>query len=337
MGVSTRVPASRRQVGMGDVKVGLDVSARHWSQLGELANYLRGRGSVLIPGNAPVVTVAAGGSTTLRYRVAPSGRAIARLWYTEIVSASATQPARATISVTGDSMDINSTLNSEGWLLETPVSKGTAEVELALTVACNAASLQSVIVQSVHCWELHRAQLTKDATDLAVDLSTLEYNRPIWDRDYEAIAAVADSIAASNGRRCGLVSWYGPEASFSGAAADLFELPIRVVPPKIGASDTTRTCTWNVYAYCSDGTTAGTVVVRDAAGVDSGALTVTAGTTSPTWFTGGSKSLLCEDLSQTDGLPSGAYETVQVRCARTAGAGSVRLIGFNLYDSATGW
>lgn len=339
MPVSTRVPNLRRQVSMRDIKVSLDISQRHWVQLGELANYLRGRGSVLIPAHAPEATVAGGATDTFRYRVAPSGRAIARVWYVEIASTSPTALARATVSVTGSSADMSTIAATPVMLIETPVAKGTAEVELVLTVQNT--GTQTLRIDSVLSWELHRAQLTKDATDVGVDLGSLEFNRPICDRDYEAIAGVADAVAATNGRRCGLISWRGPDASFTNVAFSgtdvVFDLAIPIVPPKIAAANTTRTCDWNVYAYCSDGTTAGEIRVIDAAGGTSSVLSVVAGTTTPTWFTGGTKSLLCEDLSTTDGLQGGSYETVNVQVRRTAGAGSVKVRGFNVYDGPSTW
>jgi len=329
MSYATRVPNRRPEFSLEDVKIGLDPRARLWTELGALCNWIRGTGSVLVPAHCPVITKTSG-TETLQYRVAPSGRAIARVWIVKL-RAGAVPSARATVSADGTSVAVVAsayTTEADG----IAVVVGTAsKTSSATTISCTVTwTSGTVIIDSLECWELPRAALTKDATDLAVDLGSLEPDRPIIDRDYESVDAIGVALAASDGRRCGLMAWWGPTATFT-TAATLFEGGVRIVPPKIGVSDTTRTCTWNAYARVTSGTTTGRVRVVDALGGTSAWVNITSTSFS---FLEGTHAFRCEDLSTADGLPGTGWETVNFEFERTAGTGSIEVTGCGVYDGA---
>lgn len=339
MPVATRVPPVRRDVSLEGVEVGRAVAALTWASLGELAQYVRGRGAVLVPMHCPNVILdaaARGGypsSTTLAYRTQPSGRAVGRIWALEVLAVGGTT-GRATVTpAAGTAREVSAgplTSSAERTfvLLETP-AKGTTVDTVGLSITATAGRL---VIVGVACWELPRAQLTKDATDLGLDLGTVDPDRPIWARDYESVNGVARAIAASDGRRVGLASWCGPRLTFaSGTFADAFELPLRVVPPRVGPSDVTRLCSWDAIAWC-DASTAGEIRIVTSSGTSS-AVAVTA--TSAWWLSAVQTfAIACEDASDPFGLPGGTFATVQVEVRRTSGAGNVYLAGFNLWDGA---
>ncbi|UJR81497.1 hypothetical protein [Sandaracinus amylolyticus] len=332
---STRVPSVRRTVPLGEaVQVGRSVAARQWSELAPLVNYLRGRGSVLIPGHAPMLIVDAAGSLgptnrNLRYRTRPSGRAIARVWLFELVGN--TGGDRATVSVGASTISVAvgplTSSADRAFLLVETASKTTAISSMTVALAAVSGAVQIV---GVTCWELPRAQLTKDATDLGIDLGTLDSGRPILDRDYESVAGVCEALASADGRRVGLVSWWGPQLQFaSGTYESVFELPIRIVPPRVGMGDSIRSCQWTLYAWCDVGTTGDARIVTDTGAV-SGLASITA--TTGTWLDPGARAFRCEQAGTVDGLPSGTWPTVQLEVRRASGAGNVYVQGFNLYD-----
>jgi hypothetical protein len=334
MPAATRVPSRRVELPLDDVKVGLDPRSRFWNDLGALVNYVRGVGSVLVPAHCPLITKTSG-SESLLYRVRPSGRAVTRVWVVKI-RAGATPSASATVAADGETARsvVASAYTTEGdgivVLASGTATKTEAESTLTLTVTWVSGT---VIIDSVECWELPRAQLTKDATDLGIDLGSLEPDRPILDRDYESVGAIDAALQPANGRRCGLMSWWGPTATFT-TADTLFESAVRIVPPKVGRSDTTRTCDWNVYARVTNGTTTGRVRVVRRDGTASAWVNITS--TSFGWITG-THAFECEDMADAEGIPAGGFETVNFELERTAGAGSIEVTGANVFDGTTGW
>lgn len=335
MPVATRVPQIRRVVPLGaPVQVGKAVAARQWSELGPLVNYLRGKGAVLVPGHSPMVGVDAGISTgfpafqALVYRTRPSGRAILRVWAVEVLGVPS---GSATITPSGGSAFLVSagpatTAPNRVFVLTEPATKTTAITGLGLSVQAVSGAVQVV---GVTCWELSRAQLSRDATDLGIDLGSLDAGRPILDRPYESVAGVARALGAADGRRVGLASWCGePILVTSGTFVGMFALPLRIVPPRVGPNDTTRGCSWNVLAFCDVGTTGEARVLTDT-GATSAALAITA--TSATWLDG-TVAVRCEDRTTSDGLPGGTWPTAQLQVRRVSGAGNVRIQGFNIYD-----
>lgn len=339
MPLATRVPQARRIVPIGaDVQVGKAVSARPWSELAALVQYLRGRGAVLVTGHAPNVHVDATGLTAyptsevLRWRTQPTGRAIARVWAVEVLGVGGGGRANVTPGA-GPTLEVSAGSQTERtgrvFVFVETATKTTSTTELTLTIQAVAGQLRVV---GVLCWELPRAQLTKDATDLGIDLGTIDPDRPIWDRSYESLNGVCAALAGADGRRVALASWSGFDCETSSTSyVDAFTVPLRIVPPKIGPNDSTRTCTWDIRAWCDVGTT-GDARIVDVGGAASSVLSI--GSSTPGWRGPGTKSFQCEDLTESSGLPGGSWETVQLQIRRTSGAGKVYWDGFIVEDGA---
>lgn len=335
MPFSTRVPPLRRIVPIDrDQQVGFAVSARPWGELALLANYIRGRGAVLIPSHGPMLTVFDTGSPstrTLRWRTKPSGRAILRVWEIEILgmSGSGVAGCEATITIGGGPpMTVGAsqsfvTTGRTFFYYET-AAETTSVTELTLTIT---AVLGFTKLTKVACWELPRAQLSKNATEVGIDLSTIDPDRLIIDLSNESISGIGRSIAASDGRRIGLVSWAGAVQVASTTFVPVFQFPIPIVPPKVG-NVSTRNLSWDIYARADSGTTGEARVVSS---IPSTSANLLINTTSNAWRGPGTGLFLCEDLTHVDGLPSGNYETVQLEVRSTAGI-FVHIESFCLWD-----
>lgn len=328
----TAIPlrAYRRPLNLSGIKVGLEPTSAFWADVGETVNFLRGAGVQLVPAHFPGIELATG-AETLRYRVLPSGRAVTRVWVVRIRSL---DPPRAVATVSADGSTARTIVGSA--LIGDPgatavIVANVAKASVATEITCTITQVEgTVIIDSVECWELPRAALTLDATDLGVDVRSLEPDRPIVDRDYESLGGIGVALAGADGRRGGLLSWWGPVCNFT-AAASLFTTKVPIVPPKVGPFDGTRSIVWNAYVRVSAGATTGRVRVVDEAGNVSA--WVSTSSTSYGWLEG-TLSPLCEDLAEASGLPSGAWETVNFELERTAGAGTVQILGANVYDSA---
>lgn len=321
----------RRHLPLSGIKVGLEPTSLFWADVGETVNFLRGTGLQLVPAHYPGIELSSG-SETLRYRVLPSGRAVTRVWVVRIRSLDVPR-AVATVSADGSTARtiVGSALIGDPGATAVIVAN-VAKASVATDITCTITRVEgTVIIDSVECWELPRAALTLDATDLGVDVRSLEPDRPIVDRDYESLGGIGVALAGADGRRGGLLSWWGPVCSFT-TAASLFTAGIPVVPPKVGPNDTTRAAVpWNVYARVSAGGTVGRVRAVDAAGGVSAWVAITS--TSYGWIEG-TIPLLCEDMSAVDGLPGAGWETLNFEFERTAGAGSIQTTGANAYDPA---
>lgn len=319
----------RARLPLDGLRVGLEPTSLFWADVAETVNYLRGTGITLVPAHFPGVELASG-SETLRYRVLPSGRAVTRVW---VVRIRALDPPRAVATVSADGSTARTIVGSA--LIGDPgatavIVADVAKASVATEITCTVTWVEgTVIIDSVECWELPRAALTLDATDLGVDVRSLEPGRPIVDRDYESLGGIGVALAGADGRRGGLLSWWGPVCNFT-AAASLFETGIPVVPPKVAPGDTTRSAVpWNVYARVSAGGTTGRVRAVDAAGGVSAWVSITG--TSYGWIEG-TIDLLCEDMTAADGLPGAGWETLNFEFERTAGTGTIQTTGANAYD-----
>lgn len=271
---------------------------------------------------------------TLTWRVQPAGRAVTRVWAVEVLGISFADYIGGRVQLTpGSGTPVTVTVGPgtalrqrEVVLIET-VSKSAS----LATPSLSAVGLDGAVeIRSVKCWELPRVLLSKDATDLGVDLGSLDPDRPIAARDYESVFAVHEAIRTADGRRGALVSWRGLTVQTSSASyVNCFQLPIRMVPPRVSPSSTSRLCSWDVYAWCDSGTT-GDARVVDRSGVASATLPVAS--TTQSWRGPGTKLFLCEDPGDPNGLPGGSYETVQLQIRRLTGAGNVYVSGLCVWD-----
>lgn len=334
------VPEYRQGLTLEDIRVGRPVRATTWWDLARLVQWVRGRGRTLVPQHVVRKTITSG-SQTLRYRVHPSGVAISRVWVADIrqdptsyttspgcsftVQAGA-GPTSGTIRRSGRALDSEPVV----WI-ETGLTRATTLSELTFTMARVSGS---PTIESVGCWELPRAALAKDATDLGISLDSFFPRRQIFEASYEGTRSVVLASAGSPGRRIGHISWGGGHevTTTSGAFVSVFALPHRVVPRLDRPADTTLTLTWDVYARVTDGTTSGEFQVARGSGGASGTIAVPLGATSFAWRGTGTFTAKCEDLSTANGLRGGSYETLDLQFRRTAGAGNVVVSGFDVWE-----
>lgn len=345
MSTDTRVELART-VPSYVTRVGEPVAAGgvgpSWYDVGRLLNWVRGRGRQLVPGTWIRARLDALGGTstdTFRFRTHPSGTAIARLWWVVVRAQTTGVPARFTLTAGSGAT------STEYWALGLDsralapfvyledCSKSTSLTELTLEVECTSGG---VIVESVGCWELPRAQLNADSTDLGIKLDSFFPRRAIYQDTYEGPHAIAQTLRSTVSRRIGHVSWWGDPDHYLrcsvGTWTECFVTGWPVVPRKDLVGDTTHDLSFDVYAAASNGTTEGEVRIKDAAGNTSSVLTITLGSTSYGWLGPDALSFKCEDLSTANGLRGGSYDTVQLEVRRTAGAGEIRIRGWDVWE-----
>jgi hypothetical protein len=325
--MTATVPAARTVIAEADVVTGQAVRARTWLDAGELANWCGGNGEVLVPAFAPNFAIAAGSAATWYFRVTPPGRAVRRTWHLWL-SGNAVLEFKDTSSATQ-----NYIIADSGTLLvyQEDLSAKSAALQTINFTLTNAASSATVTVLGVTCFEAPRITLDGDAADLGVELTTLQVREPIEARDYSSIVGVALALASPQRRqyfniarpRTTADAWATTSGTF---ASILLEVPI--LARKVYRTDTTGNVRFAVYVSASDGTTSGEIRVTNNATTSTITIAATTPGTGWSWVTGDfAADILCEDLTQATGWPSGALltsvsKTLTIDIRRSAGAGT---------------
>lgn len=350
MTLDGRVPLDRPHVITADIATGAPVRAQTWSDMAALAHWVAGRGTMLVPQHKSMTLLdSAGGvgstSDTWRYYTRPQGRAIARVWVFDARSPTG-YPGELTIQP----QELPSAV-SPPYIVEPPaygqrmapivyIEGAGAEAELARTVSDQEIACEVVCtagrVEVVSCavWELPRAALTQDSTDLAIGLDGFFPRRPIVDGvSYQYVQGLYDLTAGltqlSGTRprtRSGHIGRWGPElVTSSSSAVSLTQTDYRIVPGLDRAGDTTTTCTAYVYAYVAGlGPSADWRVVTGSGGASSWQ---TFTNTTASWLGPLTFTVSAEDPTQTDGLRGGAADTVRFE-VRGNGSTTVHVQGW---------
>jgi len=331
-----RVIEVRPSIALADFKVGRGVRAVTLTQMANLAHWVRGRGRCLVPTHATNTALAAG-SAVHHYKVKPSGVAIARVWVLDVIAVDTGGGAgfgSFQVKAGGGATSATYGVGVGTYLTSTVVvfedaTKTAAATDLTLEIDWVSGSF---IVRTVGCWELPRAALARAGVDLGLSLDSFAQRRPAYESTSEGPFALATLTATLTAKRGTLISsWTEAGIVITGAGyTDIYEAPWRLVPSLDKAADTTRTVTFDLWAYVSVGGTVGDARVVDAAAAASASWTINS--TTPAWIGTITKTFKCEDLSTSNGLRGGTYDTAQLQCKRTAGAGNVIIKGWVGYE-----
>lgn len=364
--MSGGVPVRRLVAQHDGILIGKAVRSPHLFDVGAQANWLNGRASVLIPLFDPFITVNAGATATMRWRVETRYAAIQLIWLVFARSLDGTGRASAVQLAAPTGTTLTSRVAAAAReataplvLVQNLASQNASEVELSLDVKAIDFNCE---VYGVACFEMPRLNLAQDANEYGVDLLTLGARQPIYDGAAgQSIDAVAEAVkrAKNIARRNGMLMWAVPEASaLTTTSAVLVDLATVDAPalarclfrdPATGLAELTRTVAWRVRVKIpNDGLTTGEIVVQTTRGgagvtlatisipVNSGAgafhyLPSTAG--APSTFL-----LDCDDLTQVDGrqAPGGTprFDFIKFRWRRTAGTGTVECNGVFVFEPA---
>ncbi|MEQ9073061.1 MAG: hypothetical protein RLP09_04340 [Sandaracinaceae bacterium] len=341
--MSASVPWKRTSPRYDEVQVGKAIRGRLWREAALLLHWARGHGMHIVPAHSPGISVGAGGSETLRYRVHPQGLAIARIWNivirltddgTNVIGRPrVTLPSGigGTSSVFGTLNPANTAFGASFIAVENLPAKSTAVLtDLELQID-HVHGTTPFWIESVSALELPRAVLSADATDLGVDLESLFPGRPMYDAPYQSAGGIARGWAVTQPRRSLVQQWFSPVEITSGAWTDVFTLPHLVVPRKDRRNDTTQVLTWDCWAGAEASTKGEFRIVT---GIDGNTDTLSVATGAAPGFLGTSTvEARCEDLSEPDGLPGGVDESVTLQGRVTAGAGAISVQSFNVWEA----
>lgn len=342
------VPLDRPQVDTNSFEIGKPVRAQDWHDLARLAHWVAAHGQVVVPGHW--VGIRSASTQALRYRAPTSGRAIARVWVMDIRANGG--PARFNVKAGSDATAATDVVREaagafglrhaplvvvEGAGSNSALTRSLAVTDLVLTITPTAGTIE---ILTVACWELPRAALSRDSTDLGIALDSLFPRRPMLEDSTARVSLhgvgtlARDVTVTSPSRRIGHFARWGQNVETkSGSATSLLSLPYRVVPRHETDTRTAMPISVQIYAAVEDGSTAAEWrVVGGTAGAGSWQ-TISLGDTTQAWRGPVTVNVDCEDPDNSLGLPSGGYDTIDIQARTTAGTGSIVVQGWTGYEA----
>ncbi len=209
MSTGARVPRYPYDLAVGGVQVGRPPRGgfTQWGPFAEQANYLLGRGGVLIPWCTTKLALAASGSYTLRFRVIPRYQATHRRWRFAVLGGGGaasgvfTDPSGGSRTFTIGGSEIHTFEH-----IEAISSRTASETELAPTFTLASGST-SCTLETMNCWEHPRPELALNTNDLGVAVRTLDPGTEVLaGTDGYSVGAVGEAVEAARSvaRRNGL-------------------------------------------------------------------------------------------------------------------------------------
>lgn len=343
--MAANLPYHRFNPRASEVLISASTRGRVYRDAGLLLHWVRAHGSQLIPGHRLGLELGPNDEADLFYQIHPTGTAIARVWVLGIRQENPANPPTAS-SLYANFPDGNTVtyeppvatafggVVTSKLYLEELTAKSAAEQSLYLNLQQDGGGA-TVYVDSVSCFELPRAVLSLDASDLGVDLETLRPGAPMYEGTNRSVHGLAQAWAATEVRRH-LVNVAFPVVETTSASfVDIFELPIPIVPSKWAPADTTRRVTWRVYAKATDGTTSGEFRITTGNSANTSTVALATGTSTWTSLARGAVAVDCEDPGGTYGEPSGGIDTIQLAFRRTAGSGSIQAAALSAWEADT--
>jgi len=333
--MTATVPESRVILTGDEVRVSRSVRAGEWVHAVRLHNWNAGRPVMQVPANSPKVTIAGSGNSTFPYRYAPRHQDT-RYRYTILMSAETTTTATVNIESNDvGTVDVFSRKNMVPQIFDVERSaQDTTEAETLVNITAGASSVD---VESIMVEALPRFLLAEDANDLGADRMKFWIRQAISERNFANALLDLQNNLRTSARRCGCFahSWGtgAPSTTTNASYENKFLDDVSIMGRHLFTGDTTRTLSWKVKAYNSDGTTAGNVRVTNDAG--NTVIAVPAGTTTATWLpaTADTFETDTEDPTQSDGLRGGTTDDHTFEAQRTAGSGTVNIESLSVWEA----
>lgn len=331
---------------------GRSVRAPTWQDLAGATHWALGRGAQLIPFGSPCgVALSDGVRYTFEWRVRPRYQTHCRRWtisaYADAGGADLTiqAPTGGTI-LTQAIGDISRHARPIDYV-ERLGAQADATTNLTLDIEPTGSD---VYIASIGCDEIPRLSLGVSANDKGMDLVRLRPSEPIWADEGgadEGLQQLFDSLDVNQeiGRRVGHLAWSVPYladgistdafalSTSSGTFANLFPLavPFLARPGRLSAAGvlpTTQNLAVHVHARNSVAGTSGEVRVTMASGAST---TIAITGTSYAWFSG-TIAVHAEDMTTSDGRRSATWDDATIEHRRSAGAGTVHVVGFDMNE-----
>lgn len=345
-----RPPALRAAVPVQFLQGGEPVGASEWNRIAGELNYAAACGRVIVPSFKPDIVLDTGdGDTewTFSLWLEPAYQAIQYVTTaTYRVNTSGTNLIRANGSGT---LDVRSPKIASTTTRGSQTTTGAA-VDLSIAIK-GTQEAGRAWVDGIQVVELPRAFLEADVNERGIDPGYFVSGQPIaWPRGVQQLRDATDDDDQI-GRRVLLhyaepyaTDRQGSNAIEAGAGGDVITSGSFVTVrggagvPVLGRyrfdGEVTRTVKARAFARCSNNTTQGEVRFVSSSNGASSAITFNgATTTSFAWSSPVDVDIHAEDLGDPQGLSGGLWDLLSVEARRTAGAGSLYVAGWVVYEA----
>ena len=291
---------------------------------------------MVVPCDAPMVTVEAGRVVEFPYRYKPRYQDVSYR-YSLLLTAEAESTADIRINdvTVGLGLRVDNRRNAQPLFFDVDLgSQSTTEGELKFLVKGigGAVTVEALMVEA-----LPRSELDEDSSDLGADRFDFWARQPIAEDNFAINLLDKQNNLRDSARRSGAFahSWgTGAPRSVSGGAWDnLFDSTTSIRGRLLFNGQTKRAHSWKVKVYCSDGTTAGEVRVTNDAMVTT--IAVPTGTTSATWLPASASQIgvATEDNTTGNGERGGSPDDHTFEARVTAGAGSLKIETVSVWEA----
>lgn len=350
--MSTTVPERRVTLVEGEVAISESVRSVSWVHAAQLHQWIAGRGGTVVPTFRPFTPSGLGfeiGSSYF-FRFEPRYQDTRYLLKLLLFSHGLDRhPLTVTVPVGGTEHEVTVGQLSTGgapseleFEIDVAAQSG-RETELSFRIKDNDNGEWGIMAVAIDA--VPRTALTDDASDLGVDRLRFWPRGPVSDPNIAKLLGRQNELKAA-GRRVGM--WHHAFGSAEdhrvGVTSASFVDVLEDAAPALGrllySGETTRTLHWRVCAYCSDATTAGEVSIASTSG-GSDTITIPAGMTTIgwapyAWSSPGEITVDAEDPTTATGLRGGAWDDLTVQARRTAGSGTIYILGISVWEPSEG-
>lgn len=339
--MTANVSPRRIVAAQGGVAIAASVRSVHWVDAARLWNWASGRGSMDVPAHVPGSLISPSEFATFTYRTSPRYQTTRHLLTLLLSSEGVPGVAQVTVPSGATTYDVPYMTRelARPWsIVIDRASQSTSEDELSFDIEVNVAEDDACRIECVSIEALPRLVLVASDDDLGVDPEIVRPRNPIAETSlHDQLAARGDLLAAAS-RRVGMLQVArgssDPWTFNSGTFADFFSSDHPLLGRSLTSGDDVTAMSWAVLAKCSDGTTAGEVVVDNVSvGTGLDTITIPAGTTSWTWLPQDSGfDCDAEDNSTSTGLRSATWDDHKFKCRRTAGTGTISIATLSVWE-----
>lgn len=341
--MAATVPVVRPGVSGAGISAGRPVRAYDWTSAAALENYIRGNGCSLVPRTTIGETIAAGTVTrTYRFRCRTNQFAKQRVYFLELLSATAGVSTIASVSVNGATAVSVGCSTSKASVVPVELTENIGspnQNEQEITVAVTSSATGSVTVMAIAIAEVPMAALAPTA-DLGMDLGRVAPLAPIdiasvGRVQYDTVNATVGAINA--GRRVGMHHYVASGSEGAGITStsttfvSLYTAGCEA--PHLGrylyTGDTTRTLTFKAYGKITGGATFSLRLTMTSGATTT--ITTTSGVAG--WFgTSNTIAVDCEDLSVSDGRRSARWDVAAIDYKTSSGAQTLTLYSVSIWE-----
>lgn len=344
------VPERRLTLVEREIGIGGTVRSRTWVDAARLHQWLVGRPVTLVPSFRPATQALSKGESERHY-FRFEGRAIDLRYLLRLViyenGASVFKPYSVVVPIGGTRYDNRVAFDPEAvppaeYVIAYDLDAATAlETEFSFRWGDIDDVGSDPRIMSVSVETAPRTSLTDNATEFGIERLDFFPRQPITVSDLGKVLARNNEVRAAS-RRVG--QWHhswgdlNPKSTTSTSLVDAVASGTFVLNRKLWTDDDYRVLHCRVIAYTSDSTTTGEVVISASETGDSVTINIPAAgggveQWAPVpWSSPAELFVQVEDPTQSDGLPGGAADEITVQFRRTAGSGTVYLVGISMWE-----